>query len=273
VPGPALSPPLRVLDLTDDLALQGARLLVGTGADVGVLARDRTGQGQLVDVSGQEAVAATLETGAISWFTPVASRSATVASTSTSRTASSLPQTGSWPAATRAATGCGPTCWPGWSRRARQPISSTRSGATRSSGGRAVRTSTRSSPGSSPSAARGPWPRRRGRGAAVGRGRAACSTHGNPQLRDRRFFVSVEGDDLPGVSSRMPDSVGRRRACRARCSCTRCTRRRPTGPGRTRNRAAGDPAPTVPAPSTGSALGMEAARNRAFAWLSWADLR
>lgn len=35
---------------------------------LGVLAKDRTGTGQLIDVSAQEAVAATLETGAISWI-------------------------------------------------------------------------------------------------------------------------------------------------------------------------------------------------------------
>ncbi|GAA4809525.1 hypothetical protein GCM10023200_54160 [Actinomycetospora chlora] len=39
-----------------------------TAALLGLLARDRTGQGQLVDVSAQEAVAATLETGAITWI-------------------------------------------------------------------------------------------------------------------------------------------------------------------------------------------------------------
>jgi crotonobetainyl-CoA:carnitine CoA-transferase CaiB-like acyl-CoA transferase len=37
-------------------------------AQLGILARDRTGEGQLIDVSAQEAVAATLETGAIAWI-------------------------------------------------------------------------------------------------------------------------------------------------------------------------------------------------------------
>jgi crotonobetainyl-CoA:carnitine CoA-transferase CaiB-like acyl-CoA transferase len=35
---------------------------------LGVLARDRTGRGQLIDVSAQEAVAAALETGAVAWI-------------------------------------------------------------------------------------------------------------------------------------------------------------------------------------------------------------
>ena len=34
MPGPGPSAPLRILDLTDDLAFQGARMLVGIGADV-----------------------------------------------------------------------------------------------------------------------------------------------------------------------------------------------------------------------------------------------
>lgn len=38
------------------------------GALLAALSRQRTGQGQLVEISGQEAVAATLETGAISWI-------------------------------------------------------------------------------------------------------------------------------------------------------------------------------------------------------------
>jgi crotonobetainyl-CoA:carnitine CoA-transferase CaiB-like acyl-CoA transferase len=49
-----------------------ARQLAGAhgaiAALLGLLAKDRTGAGQLIDVSAQEAVAATLETGAISWI-------------------------------------------------------------------------------------------------------------------------------------------------------------------------------------------------------------
>ncbi|MGW4489512.1 CoA transferase [Amycolatopsis sp. NPDC004368] len=46
--------------------LAGAHAAIG--ALLGLLARDRTGSGQLVDISVQEAVAATLETGAIAWI-------------------------------------------------------------------------------------------------------------------------------------------------------------------------------------------------------------
>ncbi|MDQ4119009.1 MAG: CoA transferase, partial [Actinomycetota bacterium] len=57
--GPPKPPPM-------EQAVQVAGAQAAIAALLGVLARDRTGQGQLVDVSGQEAVAATLETGAIS---------------------------------------------------------------------------------------------------------------------------------------------------------------------------------------------------------------
>jgi crotonobetainyl-CoA:carnitine CoA-transferase CaiB-like acyl-CoA transferase len=61
-PGQAPEPPPRE---------QGVQL-AGTHGAIGALlalnARDRTGTGQLVDVSAQEAVAATLETGAIAWI-------------------------------------------------------------------------------------------------------------------------------------------------------------------------------------------------------------
>ncbi|KAA1380647.1 CaiB/BaiF CoA-transferase family protein [Aeromicrobium fastidiosum] len=61
-PGRAPEPPPRE---------QGVQL-AGTHGAIGALlalnARDRTGAGQLVDVSAQEAVAATLETGAIAWI-------------------------------------------------------------------------------------------------------------------------------------------------------------------------------------------------------------
>jgi crotonobetainyl-CoA:carnitine CoA-transferase CaiB-like acyl-CoA transferase len=59
--GPPKPPPL-------EQAVQVAGAHAAIAAQLGVLARDRTGQGQLVDVSGQEAVAATLETGAIAWI-------------------------------------------------------------------------------------------------------------------------------------------------------------------------------------------------------------
>ena len=42
MPRPTPSPPLRVLDLTDGLAYQGARLLVGIGADVVRVDPERT---------------------------------------------------------------------------------------------------------------------------------------------------------------------------------------------------------------------------------------
>jgi len=61
-PGAAPEPPPR----------QQAEQLAGAHAAIGawlaLLARDRTGTGQLVEVSAQEAVAATLETGAIAWI-------------------------------------------------------------------------------------------------------------------------------------------------------------------------------------------------------------
>nr|WP_272917695.1 CoA transferase [Nocardioides flavescens] len=61
-PGAAPEPPPR----------QQAEQLAGAHAAIGawlaLLARDRTGSGQLVEVSAQEAVAATLETGAIAWI-------------------------------------------------------------------------------------------------------------------------------------------------------------------------------------------------------------
>jgi crotonobetainyl-CoA:carnitine CoA-transferase CaiB-like acyl-CoA transferase len=49
-------------------ALQVAGMHAAIAAQLGVLARDRTGTGQLVDVSAQDAVAATLETAAIAWI-------------------------------------------------------------------------------------------------------------------------------------------------------------------------------------------------------------
>ncbi|QUH06025.1 CoA transferase [Saccharopolyspora erythraea] len=49
-------------------AVQLAGAHAAIAAQLGVLARDRTGTGQLVDVSAQEAVAATLETAAIAWI-------------------------------------------------------------------------------------------------------------------------------------------------------------------------------------------------------------
>lgn len=49
-------------------ALQVAGAHAAIAAHLGVLARDRTGDGQLADVSAHEAVAATLETGAIGWI-------------------------------------------------------------------------------------------------------------------------------------------------------------------------------------------------------------
>ncbi|MGW4489525.1 CoA transferase [Amycolatopsis sp. NPDC004368] len=49
-------------------AIQLAGANAATAALLGVLARDRTGSGQLIDVSVQEAVAATLDTGAITWI-------------------------------------------------------------------------------------------------------------------------------------------------------------------------------------------------------------
>ncbi|TWF75102.1 crotonobetainyl-CoA:carnitine CoA-transferase CaiB-like acyl-CoA transferase [Pseudonocardia hierapolitana] len=49
-------------------AVQVAGAHAAIAALLGVLARDRTGAGQLIDISGQEAVAATLETGAIAWI-------------------------------------------------------------------------------------------------------------------------------------------------------------------------------------------------------------
>lgn len=59
--GPPKPPPFR-----SALALAGAH--AATAALLGILARDRTGAGQLIDISAQEAVAATLETGAITWI-------------------------------------------------------------------------------------------------------------------------------------------------------------------------------------------------------------
>jgi crotonobetainyl-CoA:carnitine CoA-transferase CaiB-like acyl-CoA transferase len=59
--GPPKPPPA-------EQAVQLAGAHAAIGALLGVLARDRTGDGELVDISGQEAVAATLETAAISWI-------------------------------------------------------------------------------------------------------------------------------------------------------------------------------------------------------------
>ncbi|WP_037362328.1 CaiB/BaiF CoA-transferase family protein [Amycolatopsis orientalis] len=61
-PGGQPKPPPR------EQALQLAGAHGAIAALLGVLAKDRTGAGQLIDVSAQEAVAATLETGAISWI-------------------------------------------------------------------------------------------------------------------------------------------------------------------------------------------------------------
>lgn len=49
-------------------AVQVAGAHAAIAALLGLLARDRTGAGQLIDISGQEAVAATLETAAIAWI-------------------------------------------------------------------------------------------------------------------------------------------------------------------------------------------------------------
>jgi crotonobetainyl-CoA:carnitine CoA-transferase CaiB-like acyl-CoA transferase len=49
-------------------AVQVAGTHAAIAALLGVLARDRTGAGQLIDISAQETVAATLETGAVAWI-------------------------------------------------------------------------------------------------------------------------------------------------------------------------------------------------------------
>ena len=61
-PGEAPEPPPR----EQGLQLAGAHAAIG--AYLALIARDRTGQGQLVEISAQESVAATLETGAIAWI-------------------------------------------------------------------------------------------------------------------------------------------------------------------------------------------------------------
>ncbi|MEU8146895.1 CoA transferase [Nonomuraea sp. NPDC048901] len=61
-PGGQPKPPPR------EQATQLAGAHAAIAALLGVIARDRTGRGQLIDVSVQEAVAATLETAAISWI-------------------------------------------------------------------------------------------------------------------------------------------------------------------------------------------------------------
>ncbi|MDF1604500.1 CoA transferase [Nocardioides sp. YIM 152315] len=61
-PGEAPEPPPR------DQAGQLAGAHAAIGALLALVARRRTGRGQLVEISAQEAVAATLETGAISWI-------------------------------------------------------------------------------------------------------------------------------------------------------------------------------------------------------------
>jgi crotonobetainyl-CoA:carnitine CoA-transferase CaiB-like acyl-CoA transferase len=59
--GPPKAPPR-------EQAVQLAGAHAAIAALLGVLAADRDGEGQLVDISAQEAVAATLETGAIAWI-------------------------------------------------------------------------------------------------------------------------------------------------------------------------------------------------------------
>jgi len=61
-PGEAPEPPPR----QQGLQLAGAHAAIG--AFLALVARGRTGRGQLVEISAQEAVAATLETGAIAWI-------------------------------------------------------------------------------------------------------------------------------------------------------------------------------------------------------------
>ncbi|MEU6785386.1 CoA transferase [Nonomuraea angiospora] len=61
-PGGPPKPPPR------EQATQLAGAHAAIAALLGLIARDRIGQGQLIDVSAQEAVAATLETGAIAWI-------------------------------------------------------------------------------------------------------------------------------------------------------------------------------------------------------------
>jgi crotonobetainyl-CoA:carnitine CoA-transferase CaiB-like acyl-CoA transferase len=59
--GPPKPPP-------GEQAVQVAGAHAAIAALLGILARDRTGTGQLADISAQEAAAATLETGAIAWI-------------------------------------------------------------------------------------------------------------------------------------------------------------------------------------------------------------
>ena len=107
---------------------QQATQLAGTHAAIaamlGLAARRRTGKGQLVEVSAQEAVAATLETGAISWIHAGTSPHARAVCTRTLLTVSSLDVRrvrGGW--LLRPRPHVATTCSPGWleDRRGRGP--------------------------------------------------------------------------------------------------------------------------------------------------------
>jgi crotonobetainyl-CoA:carnitine CoA-transferase CaiB-like acyl-CoA transferase len=101
-------------------ATQVAGAHAAIAALLSVIARRRTGSGQLVEISVQEAVAATLETGAISWIHggTVPGRTSGVYA----HVAHRVFPAGDGQAATRDRTACGTTSSAGWRKPARRRI-------------------------------------------------------------------------------------------------------------------------------------------------------
>jgi len=134
--------------------LAGAHAAIA--ALLGLLARQRTGRGQLVEISAQEAVAATLETGAISWIHGgiVPGRTSGVYGHVAHRVfaAKDGHVAGGYSGPNRMWDDL--LAWPGWARRARPPIWPRSAGRIRCIAGSAGRTWTRWSPDSSAAARR-----------------------------------------------------------------------------------------------------------------------
>lgn len=135
-PGRAPEPPPR----GQGLQLAGTHGAIG--ALLALIARQRTGTGQLVEVSGQEAVAATLEVGAVAWIhgKQIPKRNSGIyghVAHQVFRAADGFLAGGY-----SGSPGCGMTSWPGWSPRTKPKTSQRHVGRTPESAGTEGHTST-----------------------------------------------------------------------------------------------------------------------------------